>query len=548
MLKGENMPLRKHQLDMEAVVAEIIAGKPIRDIICKVTPGGGKSSLPIIAGRLIQEGLADAICWICPRMTLQDQAERNFLDPYFRHLFHHSMTIRASTNERNPTRGTNGFVTTYQAIGVDQGTALQEFQRRRYILVLDEYHHAEEKGVWTQALQPLYELAAFRVLMTGTMERGDKKKIAFTPYETVGDLAIPVLQENENTIVIEYSRKDALRDKAILPLSFTFLGGAAKWRTDNGLELDSKLSTKSKKTASHALYTALRTEYAEELLNAAIASWHDVRAKNQRATMLVVSASIESAKRYTEYLTGIGLTARIATSEDSDDALQAIKALKNNKIDILVTVAMAYEGLDVPSISHIACLTNIRSVPWIEQMVARAVRIDPFGGPYETQFGYVFCPDDRLMQDVVKRIESEQASLLGVKEKKKKMEPVDEDLFGAKTPGIIPLSSQVLGRKEVAITAEPIAEEIQTPTEIETGLLAKIESHIRQYAFQNRYNPKKINWELMVQFGKSRREMTISELKQVLAYCEANLPLAKIRGTGRPRVSTKGQPIEVRWA
>ncbi|MBN2251138.1 MAG: DEAD/DEAH box helicase family protein, partial [Candidatus Altiarchaeota archaeon] len=167
---------------MQNVISGIIGGSDVRDIIVKATPGSGKSSLPIIAGGLVTAGLADSICWVCPRMSLQDQAERNFVDPFFRRLLNHNLAIRSSTNEVNPCRGTNGFVTTYQAVGVDKRqTMLKDFRKKRYILVLDEYHHAEEEGPWTQALIPLYDKAAYRVLMTGTMARGDGKKIAFTP-------------------------------------------------------------------------------------------------------------------------------------------------------------------------------------------------------------------------------------------------------------------------------------------------------------------------------------------------------------------------------
>ena len=37
---------------------------------------------------------------------------------------------------------------------------------------------------------------------------------------------------------------------------------------------------------------------------------------------------------------------------------------------ILVTVAMAYEGLDAPEVAVVAALTHIRSLPWLEQMIA----------------------------------------------------------------------------------------------------------------------------------------------------------------------------------
>ena len=47
---------------------------------------------------------------------------------------------------------------------------------------------------------------------------------------------------------------------------------------------------------------------------------------------------------------------------------------------MLVTAAMAYEGLDAPEVAVMAALTHTRSRPWLEQMVARATRVDPHAG------------------------------------------------------------------------------------------------------------------------------------------------------------------------
>ena len=52
--------------------------------------------------------------------------------------------------------------------------------------------------------------------------------------------------------------------------------------------------------------------------------------------------------------------AGIATSHDTAEAIERIEDFKTGQLDILVTIAMAYEGLDVPEVSHIACLTHIR--------------------------------------------------------------------------------------------------------------------------------------------------------------------------------------------
>lgn len=545
--------MRKHQIDMQLIRDEIIAGSPVKNIIAKVTTGGGKSTLPIIIGKLISAGLADAICWICPRMSLQNQAERNFIDPFFRKLLNHNLVIRASTNENNPCRGTHGFVTTYQAIGVDKKqTVLNELKRRRYILVLDEYHHAEEEdGSWTQALIPLYEQAKYRLLMTGTLSRGDGKRIAFTPYASTGQGLVPELSGNDTTAIIEYSGRDALKERAILPLEFIFADGEAKWKKKSGRAVGMKLSKASDENARHALYTALHTEYAKELLELAVNHWKTHRrTKNRYSKLLIVSAGIKQAKQYTNILKSMGLNAQIATSDDSPAAQKAIKAYKNNKVEILVSVNICYEGLDVPAISHICCLTNIRSREWIEQMAGRAVRIDPNGGPYETQKGYIFAPKDEMFVGIKAQIDAEQIPFLrvvgdglGSVENGKLVLEIQEQ----KPPGgIVPLSSMLTGSQAEGLFPG-FEVPIKTNSEIESDLRSQIERHIRTFSFQNRHNPKKINGEIYAYFYKKRENMTIPELESCLTYIRSTYPLSFIRGTGRQRVPTKAVPIEVQW-
>lgn len=546
--------LRKHQSEMISIVGGIISGSGIKDIIIKATPGAGKSSLPIIAGKLITAGMADALCWVCPRMSLQDQAERNFIDPFFRDLLKHRLVIRASTNEKNPCRGMNGFVTTYQAIGVDKDqTVLNEFMRKRYVLILDEYHHAEaEDGSWTKALLPLYEKASYRVLMSGTLSRGDGKKLAFTPYiETKGG-CVPVLEGDHETAVIEYTRADALAEKAILPLSFIFAEGSARWEKRGGKIVDSKISTAHGENARHALYTALHTEYATELLTYAVTHWTSHRdTKNRHAKLLVVAASIKYAKQYSDYLKGKGLNARIATSDDGPDAIKAIKAYKSNKVDILVSVNICYEGLDVPAISHIACLTNIRSYEWILQMAARAVRVDPNGGRYEDQCAYVFAPNDQMFIEIKSQIEAEQIPFIEAQRNTPRQadgaQAEDGGFRLEPAPGgIIPLSSALIGKREMLLGQREIPPTEKTASEQEAELREKIDNHIKRYAAQNRFKPQTLNYEVLLAMRKGRADMTIKELENCLAHVRAKYPLSFIRGTGR-RCSTKAQPFPCTW-
>ena len=57
---------------------------------------------------------------------------------------------------------------------------------------------------------------------------------------------------------------------------------------------------------------------------------------------------------------------RLATS-DERDAHGLGRFRLTTEPAILVTVAMAYEGLDAPEVAVVAALTHIRRRPWLER-------------------------------------------------------------------------------------------------------------------------------------------------------------------------------------
>ena len=125
-------------------------------------------------------------------------------------------------------------------------------------------------------------------------------------------------------------------------------------------------------------FSFLSTGYAEQLLTKCVDNWKSHKKNNHRSKLLVLAPSITTATQYLEWLQKLGIKALKATSDESKEAQAAIKRFKKHynygdakAVDALVTVAMAYEGLDVPAITHVACLTNIRSKPWLEQSSGR---------------------------------------------------------------------------------------------------------------------------------------------------------------------------------
>ena len=530
---------RKHQQEFEDTITGIKNGSDIKTIIMRAVPGAGKSMIPMQACELIKAGLADRLCWIVPRLTLQDQAERNFVDPFFRELLDHKFIIRSSTNDDNPARGLDGFSTTYQAVGMDNNTVLFDFHRHRYILVLDEFHHIEKDGIWHKSIQPLIDKSEYVILMTGTMARGDSKRIAFIDYDLTG---MPIIESTEKTAVINYTRKDALQEKAILPLIFNLSDAKAAWINKDGRHCQvASLATARADLTAQAIFTVLNSEFAEQLLNKSINHWTNYKSKHPRSKILIVTSDFKAAKKVIKYLSKYGYVSKIATSHDGTAAIKAIHEFKNGKLDILVGIAMFYEGFDCPQATHVCCLTNIRSIPWIEQMVARVVRIDSHAGPYHKQFGYIFAPDDKLLRSIVDYFRSEQMKCCPANDAQMELFEREAGDGGGQRIQIRPLESSMLGGREIDLVQRKLFEE-KTPTDLEDELRKKIDDHVKSYAYWGRYRESKLNHDIKGIFGRARALMDIRELKAVWVWVQANYDLKNVRGC-KIRVPRKA----VRW-
>ena len=370
-----------------------------------MTPGGGKSLLPVIAAaRLMAAGVVERVCWIVPRDSLRLQAEEAFADPTWRDALNHAVSVRAAENAPDPCRGLQGWITTYQGVAAAPELHLAEFRRHRTLLVVDEVHHlpaeaipdAPEEAAWSRAILPLLETAAVRLLLSGTLERADGRPILWLRYRKGQgvrtrevDLAAP------GFAVIGYSRAQALAEKAVLPVDFGALDGEAEWLDEERRRTGPHPVSGPPEVGRAALFTALRTGFARDLLRRAFAATRDLRAErrarlglpaNETAMglgkLLVVAPDQENARRYLDWLREwlprgqAEIAARIATS-DERDAQEVLAAFRlRPEPSVLVTVAMAYEGLDAPSVSVCAALTHIRSRAWLEQMIARATRVD----------------------------------------------------------------------------------------------------------------------------------------------------------------------------
>ncbi|NEP81148.1 MAG: hypothetical protein F6K39_25110 [Okeania sp. SIO3B3] len=246
-------------------------------------------------------------------------------------------------------------------------------------------------------------------------------------------------------------------------------------------------------------------------------------------------------------------------------------------VDVLVTVAMAYEGLDVPAITHIACLTNIRSTPWLEQCWARAARVDREAIDLK-KTGLIFMPDDQFAHDCVAKIIAEQEPIIREREQEQydrnngnNSEKDNNKSSENRDDSTIPLNSnltryrasdlssgETIDYSETAkiksamhkagipgstiqlkrfldaynqSTGEVDSEQVitpkqtLTPSEEEEKIRENIKNHVRRYAAINKLEPKAINTEILNFFRKSRKEMTFEELRRVWRWLQDRYPM-----------------------
>lgn len=498
--------LRYHQQAVADVCREILGGAEIKEIVLSVTPGGGKSFVPVILAENLIPAIAEKICWVVPRNALKYQGEAEFTDP----RWNTAKRLRAADNGADLSRGCDGYVTTYQAVGADPECHAAEFKRHKYILFLDECHHVADGSIWHKALLPMAQKAVLVVEASGTLSRGDGQKIAFMAYKD----GKPDIRNSPARRVIVYGRNRAIADGAILPVSFRTIDGDAEWEEQDGSHGSSMLSGEE---SAKALFTALRTGFADSLLDAALAEFKTMLGEYPDAKMLVVAPNIDIAKAYHSHLADGGHEARIATSDDTPQARRNIDDFKRGLYRVLVTVAMAYEGLNVPEVAVICCLSHIRSVPWLEQCFARANRLSKGKAR-----AVVFAPADWTFKKAVRMIKREE--LVPLSDGQQELFGNDEERGensgnGQARPWIIPLSSVAEDTKvsgaETKADLPPCA-----PSDAEKILRKNINGIIGGYLASVRAGSKQAYSKMLYRrmrlvVAKPVAEMTLGELEKI---------------------------------
>lgn len=380
-------------------------------------PGAGKtlfSGFTIQA--LVESGTIERVVVFVPNNVLKGQWARDL-----KQLGIHVDPDAGRHVVENADSGFVGVVHTYQILtqgALVTNALIRRADHTRTLYIFDEVHHLAEAehSAWGQAVGVLVgtdpDHPRHPVLnLSGTLFRSRiAQKIGTVRYEPVPD------QPNKVQAVADYA---VYTDKLIAAEQ---LRHVSLWQFDSTLEIVNlraetvvtsdiiDLSEQTPAVRSEALRTTLRDNgYLRPLLTdmkGKLFEQHDLL-DGHPVKALVVCDTQDHARQVHSLLGDImGRAPFLAVSEDGPNAAKAIHEFRSiNKMAVLVTVRMVTEGFDCPDITTLVHLTPWRAPLFINQMVARSMRITDT----ERRLGIiipaaVLIPRDTQIRDAYNRV------------------------------------------------------------------------------------------------------------------------------------------------
>lgn len=367
------MKLRKHQKEFSDYLDNIIDGKEKpKNVILDVVPGGGKSFIPHLTAEKLIPDVIDNIIWFVPRTILRDQGASG--SEYF-------------VTEKD-FKGKDGYVATYQTISNSFYDHIKSVENKKYVLILDEFHHIKEKTFWAEYLQDLADKSFMTIFMTGTIERGDGYRCFGLDYINKDN---KIYMDTSRFKYIKYSYEDAIKEKAIIPIETFLYDSKSKWERGS----ETQESNTFDEDYSESIFTSITTEYAFVLLKKSLD--HFLKNRTNDSGCLIICPNIKTSKLYKKYISENFNDLKVdSININTKNNSKRIDKFRKREIDVMITIAMAYEGLDVPSISHLIALTHFRSMPWLKQCISRGTRYCKDFGSYDKQKCYLFGLSDPL--------------------------------------------------------------------------------------------------------------------------------------------------------
>lgn len=336
--------LRPYQRDLLQQVQTALNADTKARVMMQLPTGGGKT---IIAGVLLATWLTDGrkAVWLTHRRELAEQTRQMLTDA------HISAMTDVKWTPGTDAPAMSGGVVILMAQTVGRRTDKREIWNHYNaddLMVIDEAHHAAAEG-WERAMQ---QWPGRIIGMTATPWRLSKKegfghlfdKLLCGPQ--VADLQAANWLCNARTLLPP-------PEKRIIGVEIDRTGDY----TDRGIE---------------------RANHPDVMTAGVLEFWQKDYA--DRPT-IVYAVSVDHARNLVSVFNGAGIPAAVILGDtSSEERSKAIAGFREGTVKVLVNVAVATEGFDLPDASCIAIARPTMSLALYLQMVGRGLRPKDDGG------------------------------------------------------------------------------------------------------------------------------------------------------------------------
>ena len=341
--------LRPYQEDLLQRVEDALAAEPNGRLMLQLPTGGGKT---VIAGALLADWLQDGrkAVWLTHRKELAEQTRGMLTNADVSAI----TNVNWTPDEGAPAMAGGAVILMAQKVGLHNKGESRVWNRYGVndLLVIDEAHHAAAPG-WERAMQ---QWPGPIVGMTATPWRLSEKEGFDHLFD--GLLCGP------QTADLQALDEPALcQAQVFIPPPEQRIAGGAVDRTGDYTERGIEQANRDRPDIMTA---------------GALAFWQKHAA--DRPT-IAYAVSVDHADNLTAVFNDAGIPAAVILGNTNrEERDRAIAGFRDGSIKVLVNVAVATEGFDLPDASCVIIARPTMSLALYLQMVGRGLRPKPDGG------------------------------------------------------------------------------------------------------------------------------------------------------------------------
>lgn len=377
---------RTWQKEALSKVTAIWNEDPDKKVLVAAGTGSGKTVFGGFSSQVgFQEFNVDLVMSVSPsvniKMGWRDMFERMGTKAHAK-ATNESMRLRLDLG-KNPVEDLRAICITYAQLAKDYELFYEICRRKNVLLIADEVHHADDQESFGRALAYIADAAKLKLALSGTPFRSNGGALAMCESKVeVDETGKPVRR-----VVPDYafSYGDAIYQNACRPVEFVKVFGKSTtlYKNLNTGNVWQKVIDLANASKSDTLGHILNPEdsFVKRMIEEALCALTDIKYTDKRAGMLVVAKDIDHGKRIAQRVQEIcqanpnwSKYSLVEVYSDSPGVHDRIKALQNDRTDIVITVRMLSEGVDVKRLRVGLYASDYRTRMFFTQFVGRFVR------------------------------------------------------------------------------------------------------------------------------------------------------------------------------